>query len=111
VTRIFIRFLAITTGLFLASYLFAGIEVRGLVPALVAVLFIGILNFTIKPVLIFLTFPVNFLTLGLFGLVLNALILWFVASVVGGVIIAGFFPALGCAVIISLFNAFANTFV
>jgi putative membrane protein len=103
-----IRFLAATGALFLAAYIFKGIEVSGLAPAAAAVIIIGLLNVSIKPVLLLLTFPVNFVTLGLFGLVLNARILWSVARAVDGLTVSGFLPALGGAVVISLVNAYAS---
>lgn len=108
-TGIFIRFIVATAGLFLAAYLFPGIALGGVVSAVIAVLFIGMLNVSIKPALLLLTFPVNLLTLGLFGLLLNAGILWSVASVVDGFIVEGFFTALGGAVLISFVNACADT--
>lgn len=103
-----LRFASATAGLFLAAYLFSGIELGGFSPAVIAVIVIGMVNVSIKPVLLILTFPVNLLTLGLFGLFLNAGILWTVAKLVSGFSVEGFFSALGGAVVISIINAFAN---
>ena len=87
--------------LLLASYL-PGITVSGWYAALVTALVLGLVNALIKPVLVLLTLPVNILTLGLFTLVINALLFWFVASVVKGFGVAGFWPAFWGALIMSL---------
>lgn len=89
------------TLLILANYL-SGIEVSGWYAALITALVLGLLNALIKPVLVLLTLPVNILTLGLFTLVINALLFWFVASVVKGFAVAGFWPAFWGALIISI---------
>jgi putative membrane protein len=103
-----LRFASATAGLFLASYLFPGIELSGLLPAVIAVIIIGMVNVSIKPVLLFLTFPVNLVTLGLFGLLLNAGILWTVAKLVEGFTVEGFFSALGGALLVSFMTILAD---
>lgn len=87
--------------LLLASYLL-GITVSGWYAALITALILGLVNALIKPVFIILTLPVNILTLGLFTFVINALLFWFVASVVKGFNVAGFWPAFWGALIMSL---------
>ncbi len=91
------------TLLLLASYL-PGISVSGWYTALITVLLLGLLNALLKPILVFLTLPVNILTLGLFTFVINALLFWFVATVVKGFAVAGFWPAFFGALIISVIN-------
>jgi putative membrane protein len=58
----------------------------------------------LKPILVILTLPVTVLTLGLFLLVINALILMLVAWVVPGFHVAGFWPAVGVGLFISVFS-------
>ncbi|NLZ96737.1 MAG: phage holin family protein [Candidatus Magasanikbacteria bacterium] len=91
------------TLLLLASYL-PGISVSGWYTALITALLLGLLNALLKPILVFLTLPVNILTLGLFTFVINALLFWFVATVVKGFAVAGFWPAFFGALIISVIN-------
>lgn len=76
---------------------------------LIASALFGILNISIKPVLIILTLPINILTLGLFTFVINAAILGLTAKLLPGFIIYGFWPALGGAIIISLVSIILNT--
>ncbi len=79
-------------------YIFDSIRVDGFYTALVTALVLGLINALIRPLLILLTLPINILTLGLFTLVINGLLFWFVASFVDGFRVAGFWPAVGGAI-------------
>jgi putative membrane protein len=107
-----IRFLVFwgvnTLLLWVASELFASVHYDGLGALLVAGLLFGIAHTVIKPILVILTLPVTVLTLGLFLLVINALILLLVAFVVPGFTVAGFWPAVGVALFISVLNLLLN---
>ena len=69
------------------------------------------MNAVIKPILIVLTIPITILTLGLFLLVINAIILWLVAGLVRGVKIAGFGYALAGSIALSILNALVGVFI
>ncbi|MBW7957478.1 MAG: phage holin family protein [Deltaproteobacteria bacterium] len=109
--NIILRLIILTAGIFLASYLVPGVNVEGYGPAIKAAVLLGVMNLIIKPVLIVLTLPINILTLGLFTLVLNGLILWAVGWLISGFAIAGFLPALVGALVISLLSIVLNRFV
>lgn len=98
------RFLGATLAVLLSAYLIPGFSVTGFYIALIVALILGVLNITIKPILLLLTLPLNLLTLGLFSFVINAVLLIFVASFVEGFAITGFIPAFLGAVIIALVN-------
>ncbi len=101
--------LAITSAAFLiVSYVVPGITVTGWIPAVVVALFLIILNTIVRPILIILTLPITIVTLGLFLLVINASILFFVASFVHGVQIQSFWSALLGSILISIISTFAN---
>lgn len=72
--------------------------------ALIAALVLGLLNTLVKPVLILLTLPITVVTLGLFLLVLNALVFWFAGSILKGFQVAGFWWALIGAIVYSLIS-------
>lgn len=78
------------------------VQVSGVLPALVAAFVLGIVNALIRPVLIILSLPIQLLTLGLFTFVINGLMLWLVARLVGGFYIAGFWPAVLASVLLSI---------
>lgn len=84
------------------AYYVPGIRVAGFYAALIAALILGLVNAVIKPLIVFLTLPVNILTLGLFTFVINAFLFWFVATVVKGFEVTGFWPAFWGALIMSV---------
>lgn len=97
-------------ALVFVSYLLPGVHVAGFASALVAALILGLVNTIIRPVLIVLTIPVTILTLGLFLLVINALMFWFVGSILRDFQVDGFGWALIGAAVYSVIT-FAMTSV
>ncbi len=84
------------------AYFVPGVVVVGFYSALIAALILGLVNALIRPIFILLTLPVNILTLGLFTLVINALLFWFASSIVKGFTVMGFWPAFWGALLLSL---------
>lgn len=76
----------------------------GLGGAIIAAIVLAVLNVLIKPLLILLTLPINILTLGLFTIVINAIIIYLVAAIVPGFGLNGFGTALLFALVLSLIN-------
>lgn len=99
-----LNWLISTLAILVAAYLIPGITVTWLA-ALVLAIVLGLINAFIKPVLFILTLPINILTLGLFSLILNALIVLFVSYFVPGFTVAGFWPAFFFSILVSLINA------
>lgn len=97
-----LRWIVSALSLLLVAYLIPGFEVSGFYAALIAALILGLVNAVIRPILIILTLPITILTLGLFTLVINALMLWFVASFIDGFAIAGFAAAFWGALVLWL---------
>lgn len=89
-------------ALLVVAYLLPGITVASFGSALIAALVLGLLNTLVKPLLILLTLPITIVTLGLFLLVLNALVFWFAGSVLKGFQVDGFWWALVGAIVYSL---------
>jgi len=93
----------ISTLIILASaYILPGVTVDGFMAALVAALVLGLVNAILKPILVFLTLPINILTLGLFTLVINATLVMLTAYIVPGFAVAGFWWAVLFGLILSL---------
>jgi putative membrane protein len=76
--------------------------VSSVTSALIAALILGLVNAIIRPVLVLLTLPVTVLTLGLFILVINALLFWFVGSFVKGFEVHGFIAGLIGSILFSI---------
>ncbi|MCX6744045.1 MAG: phage holin family protein [Candidatus Parcubacteria bacterium] len=100
--KILLRWLINTIAIMLMALYLPGIGVSSFYAALIAALVLGILNALIRPLLVLLTLPINLLTLGLFTILINAFLFWFTSTVVKGFIVAGFWPALWGALIMSL---------
>jgi putative membrane protein len=96
------RWIVNGAALLLVAYLYPGVQVAGFFPALVAALFLGLVNAVVRPILVLLTLPVTILTLGLFLFVINALLFWLVAEIVKGFNVAGFGAALLGSILYSL---------
>lgn len=96
------RWLLNAAALLLVAYLYPGVQVTSFGAALVAAVVLGLVNAVIRPILLVLTLPVTILTLGLFIFVINALLFWLVAELVGGFHVAGFGAALIGSILYSL---------
>ena len=100
-----IRFLLNGLAVVATAYLLPHVDVDGYGTALIVALILAIANVIVKPVLIVLTIPITILTLGLFLLVINALIILLVDYVVSGFFVDGFWWALLFSLILSVFNS------
>lgn len=89
-------------ALMLVPEVVMGIHVQSYPTALVAALLIGLLNALVRPVLVLLTLPITVLTLGLFILVINALLFWLTSELVAGFIVQNFSSAIWGAILYSV---------
>jgi putative membrane protein len=103
-----LRWLINALTLMMAAYLVPSIEIAGFYTALVVALVLGLINALIRPFLILITLPITILTLGLFTLVINALLFWFVASFVEGFNVGGFWSAFFGALVFSIVSSALN---
>ena len=100
-----IRFLLSGLAVLLTAYLLPGVHVSHYGYALLAAIVISLANIFVKPILIIFTIPITVLTLGLFLLVVNALIILLVEAIVPGFTVDGFWWALAFILILSIFNS------
>ncbi|HVU06316.1 MAG TPA: phage holin family protein [Candidatus Paceibacterota bacterium] len=108
--KIILRFLLVAGAIMALPHLVPGIAVAGIYPALIAAAIFGLLNLVVKPIVGIVTLPINIVTLGLFGLVVNSLLLWFVGSFVAGFSVATFTAAFVGALILAVVNWIAHLF-
>ncbi|MEK7181950.1 MAG: phage holin family protein [Patescibacteria group bacterium] len=85
-----------------------GISVEGFGTALVLALFWGLINITIKPILLILTLPLNLLTLGIFTFIINGFLLWLLGGIIKGFEVQGFWVAVLGALVLSLISALSH---
>jgi putative membrane protein len=107
--KILIHWLLSAVALWAISKFLPGFHVRDLQAALIAALVIGLLNATLGLLLKIVTFPITILTLGLFLLVINALMILLAAHLVTGFHVAGWIPALEGAVVLALLGMLIHT--
>ncbi len=96
-------------SLWVASLVFNGIRFASRSSLIVSALLLGFANAVLWPLLVLLTLPLTFLTLGFFLLVLNALMLLLVARLVSGFTVSGFWTALFASLFVSIFSLFLNS--
>lgn len=95
-----------TLAVMMASYLLPGVYVTSFFQAVLVAVVLGIVNTVIKPLLTILTLPLTLLTLGLFSLVINGLMVVLVDYVLVGFSVDGFFNAIIFSLILSLLSTF-----
>lgn len=89
-------------ALIITGYIVPGIHIGGFKSAIFAAVVLGLINTFIKPILSFLSAPINFLTLGLFSFVINAVVLWMVTLFVKSFQIDDALSAILGAIVLSL---------
>jgi putative membrane protein len=97
-----VQWVLYAVALLIVSRIVPGFIVAGLWPALIAALVIGLLNATLGFFLKIITFPLSVITLGLFLLVINGLMILLASGIVRGFRVSGFFPAFWGAVVLAL---------
>jgi putative membrane protein len=100
--RWFLHWIVNAVVLLIVSHFVSGFNLNGLLPAMFAVVIIGIVNATLGLFLKVVTFPLAILTLGLFVFVVDAFVLWFSSKFVPGFSVNGFKPALIAALVLAI---------
>ncbi len=106
-----IRFTVTGIAVFLASQIVPGITVETVSAGVAAVILLAFLNAIVRPVLYLFTLPFIILSLGLFMVVINALLLHVVAWLVKGFVVEGFWPSVWGALIISVTSTILTLWV
>ena len=101
-TGFLIRWAVCALALWVARALVPGIRIEGAATLWLAALLLGFVNAVVRPLLVFFTFPLTILTLGLFLFVINAAMLGLVAAMLDRMTISGFWSALAGSIVVSL---------
>jgi putative membrane protein len=100
-----IRLILSALAVFICATVLPGAHVDGFLIAIVVAGVLAILNVLVKPILVILTIPITFLTLGLFLLVINTILILLVDWLVPGFTVDGFWWALLFSILLSMVNA------
>ena len=103
--HILANWLVSALALWLVAQLIPGIEVRGFGAAMLATVAIAIVDGTVGPILRFLAWPITFLTLGLFLLAINAVLLKLASVITPGFRVRGFLNAVLGALILTILTS------
>lgn len=91
-------------GIFIIGYILTGVKIESFFTALGVAILLGLVNTFVKPILLFLTFPITLITFGLFILVINALMLMLVDALLEGLEIKNFGWAFLYSLLLSILN-------
>lgn len=107
-----IRWFVTAVAVFVAAWVVPGITYSSFTGLALASLLLGMINALVRPVLLILCLPLILVTMGLFILILNALLLWFVAGILPGsqFQVAGFWAAFWGALVISVVSWVLSSF-
>lgn len=100
--RFLIKLLFAAIAVVITSYLLPGVAVDSFLTAIILAAVLALLNATLKPLLVILTIPITVLTIGLFLLVINALMILFADWLVPGFTVDNFWWALAFSLILSI---------
>ena len=106
-----LRGLVAALGLWAATEILSGITINSAMTLVIAGFLLGLVNAIVRPFALLLSLPALVLTLGLFLLVVNAALLGLVALVLPGFKIAGFWTAVGAALIVSIVSWIGSWFI
>lgn len=100
--KILLHWLIATIAIAITAYILPGVHIDSVTAALVAAVILGAINAVIRPILIILTLPITIVTLGLFALVINALLVLLASAIVPGFTIDSFWWALLFSIVIAI---------
>jgi putative membrane protein len=109
--KLILRILLTAVAVIVIANFLPGIDVTDFTNAIIVAVVLGVLRVTVKPLLIFFTLPATIVTLGLFLLVINAVIIMLADKIVDGFSVSGFWIALLFSLILSLFQSILYSFL
>jgi putative membrane protein len=105
-----VTILATALGLLVVDLVVPGVDIASFPAAILAAIAVGVVNSAIRPVLSVLSLPINFLTLGLFSLVVNGVCFWLASLFVPGFVVSGLLAFIFGPVILSFASTFLNNY-
>ena len=97
-----IRLLVNALALIIVAYFLPGVQVTGILGAIVAAFVLGLVNAILRPILILISLPLEIITLGLFTLIINAGLFYWVGHWGIGLIVTGFWAAFWGAIVLGI---------
>jgi len=111
IMKFIVKVLVTACAVMLTAWILPHVDVDNFWTAIVVAFVLALLNAFVRPLLIFISLPATILTLGLFIFVINALIIIIASYFVNGFVVDGFWWALLCSIVISIFSSLLNSVV
>ena len=102
--KIILRWIILSVAVWLTTKIISGISVDPIWTALIVGACLALFNMFIKPIIKILTLPINLLTLGLFSLVINAAVFWYMGVFIDGFTVNTFWAAFLGSLVVSIIN-------
>ncbi len=102
--KIFVRWIILSLAVFITTKIISGISVDPIWTTLIVGACLTLINMFIKPIINILTLPINLITLGLFSLIINGAIFWYLGTLIDGFHVTTFYAAFMGALIVSVIN-------
>ena len=109
--RFIFKFIVSAIIVMLLANFLPGVMVKDFVTAMIVVVVLSLCNMIIKPILVFFTLPITILTLGLFLLVINVVMVYLTDAVIDGFAVNGFFNTLIFSLLLSLLNTVSSKLI
>jgi len=102
--KIILHWIILSVAVFATTFIISGITVDPLWTALIVGACLALFNMIIKPIINILTLPINIITLGLFSLVINGVLFWYLGTLIKGFHVETFYAAFMGALLVSIIN-------
>jgi putative membrane protein len=106
--HLLIRLIINAIVLYLIARYVPGFQISGFTAAIIAAIIFGLVNAVIRPIVLLLSLPATILTLGLFVIIVNALMFWLTVWITPGFHVSGFVPALIGGIIMTIVSILTN---
>ncbi|MCK0161730.1 phage holin family protein [Allomuricauda sp. F6463D] len=107
--KLILRLLLNALAVVILSYVLPGVGVDSIMTAIIVAVVLSLLNFLVKPILVILTLPITILTLGLFLLVINAIIILLTSNLIDGFHVTSFWWAIIFSLLLSFLQAILHS--
>ena len=109
--KVLLKLTILIVAIYVASYIIPGVKINSTQSLFVVAVLLGVINAVVKPILIVLTLPLTILTLGLFLLFLNGILILVLSSIVPGFFVSGIFTAILFSLVVSIVSSVLNNLI
>ena len=109
--KFLVKILILALAIYIASYIIPGVTINSTSTLLVVSIVLGLINTFVKPVLVILTIPLTIITLGIFLLILNGILILLVGNIVPGFYVSSLFTAIIFSIVVSIISSLLSRFV